>query len=58
MAVVLSAIIVIAAGEPVDPVSFKIGAGEHGEDSGHGERGARIDRLDPRMRVWRAQLER
>jgi hypothetical protein len=41
-----------AAGQSVDPVSLEIGAGEYGEDSGRGERGARIDRLDPRMRVW------
>ena len=43
-----------AAGQSVDPVSLEIGAGEYGKDSGHGERGARIDRLDPRMRVRRA----
>src|SRR5262249_980267 len=42
------------AGQPVDAVGLKIGAGKYGKHTGHGARGAPVDGLDFRMCVRRA----
>ena len=46
---------VAEGGAEVRVAPVEVGAGDHGVDAGHGARGARVDRPDPRVRVRRAQ---